>query len=107
MGIEFVEPNLNRHIIPLVPSEMDDDVAIKAVTRVGSWGLERIGAHHSTRTGKGVHVYVLDTGIRTTHREFEGRAIPTLDIGRDPRSGRSYARKCSASDHSCAYDRQG
>jgi len=104
--IEFVEPNLQRHVIPLVPNEEDDDVAIKAVARAGSWGLERIGVPHPTRTGKGVHVYVLDTGVRTTHRDFEGRAIPTLDIGAD-RFGRSYARKCSPSDRSCAYDRQG
>merc|ERR1712048_263155 len=104
--IEFVEPNLDRRIIPDVPNEEDDDVAIKAVARAGSWGLERIGVPHPTRTGRGVHVYVLDTGIRTTHREFEGRAIPTLEIGAD-RFGRSYSRKCSADDRTCALDRQG
>jgi subtilisin family serine protease len=50
------------------------------------WGLSRISsraepsygsASYSYRTtgGNGVRVYVLDTGIRTTHQDFQGRAI--------------------------------
>jgi subtilisin family serine protease len=30
---------------------------------------------HSGFAGNGVEVYVIDTGIRTTHREFDGRAV--------------------------------
>jgi hypothetical protein len=46
------------------------------------WGLDRIDQHPLQPdntytfdgTGKGVHVYVVDTGIRISHAEFGGRA---------------------------------
>jgi len=51
------------------------------------WGLDRIDADQGLDqeydnqglTGKGVHVYVTDTGIRTTHSDFGGRAVPSLE----------------------------
>eukprot|EP00931_Biecheleriopsis_adriatica_P085613 TRINITY_DN602_c0_g1_i2.p1 TRINITY_DN602_c0_g1~~TRINITY_DN602_c0_g1_i2.p1 ORF type:complete len:1203 (+),score=241.33 TRINITY_DN602_c0_g1_i2:74-3682(+) len=73
------------------------------------WGLDRIddekGLDNSydtfpSRAGAGVNVYVLDTGVRVTHAEFEGRAKPAYDVfeGSGP---------CSETDTSCAADRQG
>lgn len=45
------------------------------------WGLDRIdaasglnGTYSYTLTGSGVTAYIIDTGIRTTHTEFGGRA---------------------------------
>merc|ERR1719356_2050739 len=35
-------------------------------------------------TGKGVNVFVMDTGIRTTHTDFDGRAVATLDTTTSP-----------------------
>lgn len=47
-----------------------------------SWGLDRIdqaklpldNTYHYTRTGKAVTAYVIDTGIRYDHVDFDGRA---------------------------------
>ena len=52
-----------------------------------SWGLDRIDQRSKTldysytyeQTGADVWVYVLDTGIRTSHQEFEGRASSGYD----------------------------
>jgi len=37
-----------------------------------TWGLWTVWAPLRKRAGKGVHIYVLDTGVRTTHKEFRG-----------------------------------
>jgi subtilisin family serine protease len=47
------------------------------------WGLARISHHsrnhrdyvYSDTAGTGIYVYVIDTGIRTSHADFNGRAI--------------------------------
>merc|ERR1740129_79350 len=51
-------------------------------------------------SGSGSTIFVLDTGVRVSHQEFGGRAVPVLDmtIG-DPK-------ECNG-DLSCAADRQG
>jgi aqualysin 1 len=38
------------------------------------WGLDRIARNAVSADGRGVHAYVIDTGIRTTHDDFGGRA---------------------------------
>jgi hypothetical protein len=55
------------------------------------WGLSRIDQRSSvdpyyfynsspTGAGAGVNVYVIDSGIRTTHQEFGGRAVAVFDV---------------------------
>ena len=55
------------------------------------WGLDRVDqrdlpldqTYEYDHTGAGVSAFVIDTGIRLTHEEFEGRAISGYDFVRD------------------------
>merc|ERR1719414_1125841 len=87
--INFIEPDQTVHMIP----EME---SVEAAT----WGLNRIGADARGRTGAGATVFVLDTGVRSTHQEFSGRAASALDMS----SGS--LRECNG-DANCAGDAQG
>ena len=60
-----------------------DGIAYKSGTQTGAtWGLDRIDqrsrplstTYNYTNTGAGVRAYILDTGIRTSHTDFGGRA---------------------------------
>lgn len=64
------------------------DEAATDTTQTGApWGLDRIdqrarpvnGSFVYNRTGSGVRVYIIDTGIRTTHTQFGGRATSGYD----------------------------
>jgi len=57
------------------------------------WGLDRIdqrflplnSSFTYARTGLGVRIYVLDSGIRRTHQQFGGRALAGADFVKDGR----------------------
>jgi subtilisin family serine protease len=68
-NVAYIEPDLRVQ---------QDDVELNP-----TWGLDRIdqrslpfdASYSYATTGSGVHVYILDSGIRTTHTEFGGRAF--------------------------------
>lgn len=63
------------------------------------WSHDKVGFSQATHTGKGVHIYVMDTGVRTTHSEFTGRAIRTFDYSSEG--------ACTDGDTECAADNGG
>lgn len=108
-GILFVESDQTIDPIPEVPENESAGLAeIDASSRGIPWGLDRIddasgrdGSYSPPSTGAGVHVYVLDTGVRTTHTDFGGRAIPTLE------SVNTGFKVCQSWDTRCASDHHG
>ncbi|HEV2827499.1 MAG TPA: S8 family peptidase [Pyrinomonadaceae bacterium] len=68
---------------------VEEDGPVKANTTQNNppWGLDRIdqrdlplnAQYTYTPTGAGVHVYIIDTGIRRTHTQFGGRAVIGFD----------------------------
>jgi len=90
-AVKFIEPDTLVYAIP----ELEAD-NIEA----GLWGLERISASTRSSRGNGVTIFVLDTGVRVSHQDFGGRAVPGFDMT----SGSLV--ECG-NDRSCAGDAHG
>ncbi|SEM63339.1 Serine protease, subtilisin family [Stigmatella aurantiaca] len=67
--------------------EQDAVVRLSADQAGATWGLDRIdqtdlplnSTYSYNLTGAGVNAYIIDTGIRLTHTEFQGRAMTGFD----------------------------
>src|SRR5918912_1819711 len=66
----------------------EDGVMYASTVQSGAtWGLDRIdqrnlplsGTYTYNWTGSGVRAYIIDTGIRTTHTQYGGRASAVFD----------------------------
>jgi len=88
--VQFVEPDTTVSKIPEMEAEPE----------AATWGLNKIRADQRSRSGGSATVFVLDTGVRHSHREFGGRATSGLDMtGSRPKECRG--------DRNCALDRDG
>ena len=67
--------------------EQDVEVQADATQTSPTWGLDRIdqrrlplsGSYTYNRAGLGVRVYIIDSGIQTSHPDFGGRATAVYD----------------------------
>lgn len=67
--------------------EEDQVVTVVGTQTNATWGLDRVdqrdrplnGTYTWTPTGSGVRAYIIDTGIRTSHDDFGGRAYAGYD----------------------------
>lgn len=84
VDVAFLEPDSIMHTnYSLAPTGVQPNPP--------SWGLDRIDqaklpldkSYQANMTGKGVNVYVIDTGILTTHTEFGGRAAGAFTVVTD------------------------
>ncbi len=83
--IAYIEPDQYIYAV-------EDEVGAQStqdVSAAGLWGLDRIDQvennydgyyHYPTSAGAGVHVYVVDSGIRASHTEFGGRVSGGYDF---------------------------
>lgn len=75
--------------------EEDSEVQGVATQNTPPWGLDRIdqrnlplsGTYTYNYDGTGIHAYVIDSGIRSTHVEFGGRATKDFDSVGDGQNG--------------------
>jgi subtilisin family serine protease len=82
-AIEALKRNPN-----VISIERDATISIGGIQSGAPWNLDRIdqrtasldGLYHYDRTGLGVHAYVIDTGIRSTHADFNGRVSAGQDF---------------------------
>jgi subtilisin family serine protease len=85
--VAFIEKDSVVKVTHVAPSAEQLQKRAYTTQVNAAWGLARIshkatgpgsfgtGYYYDTTAGSGVRVYVVDTGIRTTHSEFGGRAL--------------------------------
>ena len=79
--------NALRHNPQVAYVEQDQEVTLSTTQSNATWGLDRIdqrdlplnSTYTYTPTGAGVRAYIIDTGIRTSHTDFGGRASIAWD----------------------------
>ena len=70
-----------RALAPVMPTRLVRPVeATEAAAPTTAWGIGAVGADSSSRTGAGVVVAVLDTGIDAGHQAFAGATLVEEDF---------------------------
>jgi hypothetical protein len=104
-----VEPDTVFFAIPETKLAGAESLLESDQPSLNMWGLDRIDSRHGldgvyggpVDGGEDVHIYILDTGIRVTHVEFNGRAIPTIE------SLGTGVKECQNGMFGCADDKHG
>lgn len=81
--VAYIQPNLVHQQTNGGSGETAARPGVETVQPNAPWHLDRIDqrnlplntAYNYTNDGTGVHAYVIDSGIRSTHVEFEGRVV--------------------------------
>jgi subtilisin family serine protease len=92
--VEFVQDN---HSVRLLQSACGTDasgVAFWGSDRIDQRTIPRDGRYCPPRTGRGVNVYVVDSGINLHHTDFGGRTRAMYDFGRLPGDA-NYSADCT------------
>ena len=84
--VAYVEEDAEVRLSPVVA-----DSSVESVQSGATWGLDRIDQRRlpldqnytANTSGRGVNVYILDSGIRRTHQEFRGRVTAAFDAIND------------------------
>jgi len=109
----IIESDAEMHALPVMKPSEDADAGslLDTMKKPKSWGLDRVDDRSGLDqkysspdglTGAGVHVFVFDTGIWTSHTDFGGRAVNTLDAT----TGTPDPVECKG-DATCAHDLRG
>ena len=87
---------LVRALAPVMPTRLVRPVEVDAAeAATTAWGIGAVGADNSSRTGAGVVVAILDTGIDAAHPAFTGvTRWSQYDESRGVRSGTSTISGC-------------
>ena len=112
--IEYIEKDFKMHAYG-APGSANGEVDIAALDP-GLWGLDRIGqrstnldgAYNPSLAGAGVHVYVIDTGIRASHDEFGngtrvGAGFDFVDEDADPTDCNGHGTHCAGTAVGSSY----
>ncbi len=86
---------LHNPNVEFIEIDQTVSVGIETAQSVSTWNLDRIdqrnlpldGFYGYASTGTGVTAYIIDTGIRTSHTEFTGRASVGFDAVNDGHNG--------------------
>lgn len=64
--------------------EPQPDPDVDAMVQGSTWGIQAVRAHRSVRSGRGIRVAVLDTGMDLGHPDFAGRTFASQSFVGQP-----------------------